>query len=357
MKKITFFINNLGLGGAERVFVDDVNELHHQGFDVSIVLLYGDATKSPLIKELKLPSDRIYFLQAKNLFDYSVYKAFYNLLIRTGTNVLYATLHDATFVSRLVAVCIPALRLVTREANTTEFKSFLHKCADVCMNWRVDVMIAVSEEVKKSMLSYQSWYKKKLRVLYNGVRVPEGVVVGTNDAVILAVGSLTPKKNYQMLLEAFLLVLNDFPDISLRIVGTGVLKEKLQEYIQKNKIEDRVVFLGNLEHHLVEEEYKRAAIFALSSDQEGCPNVLLEAMSFGVPSVATAVGAVPEIIEDGISGFTTPRRENVLFATQIKKLLSSKDLRQNIGFAGKERVVNVFSNTVHIKRLKDILLI
>lgn len=354
MKKITFFINNLGVGGAERVFVDDVNELYRQGYEVSIVLLYGDATKSPLIKELALPSDRIYFLKAKNLFDYSVYKAFYDLLVRTGTSVLYATLHDATFVSRLVALCIPTLRLVTREANTTEFKSFLHKCADVCMNWRVHTMIAVSEEVKQSMLSYQSWYAHKVTLLYNGVSFPSVAGVG-DPARILAVGSLTPKKNYSMLVDAFEIAHRSYPQATLYIIGDGVQKTLLEVRVKEKTLQEHVVFLGKKNHEDVLAEYRTAGIFVLSSDQEGCPNVLLEAMSFGVPAVATAVGAVPEIIEHAVSGLIVPRRETVLYAEQIKLLCGSEDMRKRIGLAGRERVKTMFSNEVHMSRLKDIL--
>lgn len=355
---VTFCINNLGVGGAERVFVNDANELYKQGYAVNFIILYGGEEKSILLKDLSIPRERIFFLKAKSILDYSAYKKFLHIIKSTSANVLYATLHDATFVSRMVAVCMPRLRLVTREANTTEFKSPLHKIADVCMNWRVDAMIAVSEEVKRSMLSYQSWYKNKLHILYNGVVVPEVPTRGLSDTVsILAVGSLTPKKNYHMLLEAFVGVVSDFPHASLRIVGSGVFKETLQTYVRKHSLEDKVVFLGNLDHHLVEEEYKHATIFALSSDQEGCPNVLLEAMSFGVPSVATAVGAVPEIIEDGVSGFTAPRRNSVAFAAHIKKLLNSNELCQKIGLAGRERVLSVFSDEVHVKRLKDILCI
>ncbi len=356
MKKITFFINNLGIGGAERVFVDDANELHRQGFEVHFVVLYGDESKSPLVKELLLPSHQVHFLHAKHVLDYRAYHMLYTLLTVQLSDVLYATLHDATFVARFVALCIPHIRLVTREANTTEFKSFLHKCADACMNWRVDVMIAVSEEVKRSMLSYQPWYGRSIRILYNGVSFPSSIE-GGDPYRILAVGSLTQKKNYGMLIDAFEIVHHEYPQTTLCIVGDGVQKASLENLIKDKQLQGSVLFLGRKNHQEVLDEYRKAGVFVLSSDQEGCPNVLLEAMSFGVPSVATAVGAVPEIIEDGVSGFTTPRRDSVLFATQIKKLLSSKDLREKIGSAGRERVLSVFSDEVHINRLKDILCI
>ena len=195
MKKILFCINSLGFGGAERVFVDDANALHDQGFEVHMVLLYGNEIKNPLLQELTLPHERIHFVGAEHILDYSAYKKIYTLISHFHIDVLYATLHDSTFVSRFVALCAPRVALITREANTTENKSFLHKIADVCMNWRVNTMIAVSKEVKKSMLSYQPWYTHKVKILHNGVDIPTDISTG-DPARILAVGSLTAKKNY-----------------------------------------------------------------------------------------------------------------------------------------------------------------
>lgn len=355
-KSIVFCINNLGIGGAERVFIADANELYAQGYTVDFVILYGGEEKSPILKDLRIPNDRIYFLKAKSVYDYRAYKKLGVIIRNNLTYVLYATLHDATFVSRLIALFFPKLRLVTREANTTEFKSIRHKLADILMNWRVNSMIAVSKEVEKTMLLYQPWYKNKIQILYNGVMMPKVTITPEEDSVILlAVGSLTPKKNYEMMLDAFSNIAREFSQVYLRIVGGGVLKEKLMRYVQEKSIQDRVLFLGNLDHASVEEEYKKASIFLLSSDQEGCPNVLLEAMSFGIPSVATRVGAVPEIIDDTVSGLTSPRRDSLTFAEQIKKLILSEELRKAVGFSGREKIKSVFSNEVHIRQLKAIL--
>ena len=353
-KKILFFINNLGIGGAERVFVDDVNMLHNQGFEVHIALLYGDEIKNPLLKELLLAPDKMHFLYARSILDFFAYRALHKLLNKYKFDVLYTTLHDAIFVSRLVALFIPMLRLVTREANTTKSKSILHKCADVIMNWRVDIIIAVSKDVKVSMLDYQSWYDNKVVVLHNGVSIPK--LVGRGDPErILAVGSLTAKKNYQILIDAFELVSYSYPKAILYIVGDGVQRSYLEDLVKQKLLHSRVVFLGQRNHQEVQNEYCKAGVFVLSSDQEGCPNVLLEAMSFGVPSVATSVGAVPEIIDDGISGFVVPRRDSKILAQRIMELIKSKDLRERVGLSGQEKIKREFSNSVHIRRLIEVL--
>ena len=354
-KTVVFFINNLGMGGAEKVFIADANALHDEGKDVRMVLLYGEAEKSPWLPNLRLPADHVTFLRAKSIKDFAAYKKLRALLTSLPDPVLFATLHDATFVSRVAALGLK-VRLVTREANTVEKKTFLHKLADTTMNGRVDVMIAVSEEVKRSLLWYQPHFVDKIAVLYNGVDFPEEAVYRAHEGLnILNVGSLTPKKAQDVLLDAFALVAAEFPDASLRIVGDGVQRASLTEKTKTLGLSERVHLLGNKSFDDVREEYRGAVIFVLSSDQEGCPNVLLEAMSFGVPSIATRVGAVPEIITDGENGLIVPRRDPAKLAEALRVLLSDAERRAKIGTSGRERIREAFTEDLHLARLKQLL--
>jgi glycosyltransferase involved in cell wall biosynthesis len=355
-KTVVFFINNLGMGGAEKVFITDANVLFSQGIDVRMVLLYGGPEKSPWLSKLNLPPEHVMFLHAKNIKDVAAYKRFRIFLKALDEVVLFATLHDATFVSRFVSLGLKHVRLVTREANTVENKTLLHKLADRIMNRRVDVMIAVSEEVKRSLMWYQPSYVDKIVVLYNGVELPKDIEHRAHEGrTILSVGSLTPKKAQDVLLDAFAPVSKDFPNANLRLVGDGVLKDKLQSRAQQLGISDRVSFLGNKNFNEVQEEYRGADMFVLSSDQEGCPNVLLEAMSFGVASISTRVGAVPEIIMDGENGLIVPRRDPTKLAEAMGSLLSDAAVREKLGAAGRTRVQDAFAEEKHLVRLKELL--
>ena len=355
-KTVVFLINNLGMGGAEKVFIADANALHREGRDVRMVLLYGGPEKSPWLDKLELPQDRIVFLRAKHIKDRAAYRQLRTLLKSLPSVVLFATLHDATFVSRVVSLGLDHVRLVTREANTVEKKTFLHKLADGLMNARVDVMIAVSEEVKRSLASYQPHFANKISVLYNGVDFPADTSPLPHDGLrILNVGSLTPKKAQDVLLDAFALVAKEFPNATLRIVGDGVLREALKAGAEKLNLSQHVHFLGNKSFTEVQNEYRQSDVFVLSSDQEGCPNVLLEAMSFGVPSIATSVGAVPEIITNGENGLIVPRRDSSKLADALRALLSDPERRGKIGMNGRERIREAFTEDIHIAKLKQLL--
>ncbi len=356
MKKILLIINSLGVGGAERVFVSDVNHLHKSGYDVSFVVLYGENKDNPLLHDIDIPNEKIYCLKGSNIFDAKVYLNLWKVIKKIDANIIYSTLNDAIFISRIVSIFSPKVFLVTREANTTEFKSLSHKIADIFMNWRANVMAVVSEQVKNSLVSYQPWCKKKVEVIYNGVSIPnyESKYLDTKTD-ILCVGSLTKKKNHIMLLDSVLKIKKNFPKVILKIVGDGVLRKSLEEYVLKNNLSENVTFLGKIEYSEVVNLYKESGIFVLSSDQEGCPNVLLEAMSYGLPCVATHVGAVGEIIDSDLFGIVVPRREPTLFANGIEKLLTSVATRQSVGLAGRDQIIKHFSIEVHMEKLKDIL--
>jgi glycosyltransferase involved in cell wall biosynthesis len=343
------------VGGAEKVFTADANLLHRQGFKVFFIIIYGDQYNNPLLKDLDIGQENIFFIHAKSILDYTAYIKIIKIIknIDPGMGIVYSTLDDSNFFSRIISIFLPNIQLVTREANTTEFKSLSHKFADILINWRVNTIVAVSEEVKKSIISYQPWCASKIKVLHNGVIIPEEIA-SCESQIILTVGSLTEKKNHLMLLEAFHHVVMDFPESKLVIVGDGVNRSKLQKYAIEKGIDARVTFLGKLDHERVKNEYLNCGIFALSSDQEGSPNVLLEAMSYGIPVVATRTGSVPEIIESGVSGFVTARRESLAFAEYLKKLLGSLKLRKEIGSRGRQEIINRFSGAIHIAELKKI---
>jgi len=353
---VVFFTNNLGMGGAEKVFINDANALAEAGLDVRMVLLYGGPEKSPWMSRLRLSPEQVTFLNATNIYDARAYSKLRALLKSLAAPVLFSTLHDATFVARLVALSLPGLRLVTREANTVEKKTWRHKFADALTNGRTNVMLAVSEEVKASLVSYQPHHANRIKILYNGVDVPNKAIRIPHEGIsILTVGSLTPKKAHSVLLDAFAPLAKQHSVIRLRVIGAGALHNDLEKQAQELGIKERVAFLGNLPFSKVQEEYRATDIFVLPSDQEGCPNVLLEAMSFGIPSVATNVGAVSEIMKDGESGLIVPRRDPARLAEAITKLLDSPMLREQLGNAARDRIATAFTQTKHLSELKDVL--
>ncbi len=123
-----------------------------------------------------------------------------------------------------------------------------------------------------------------------------------NGRLLLAVGNLVPEKGFDQLVRAFADVARNQEDLTLAIIGEGPQRGFLEELAGSLEVKSRVSLLGAIPHEEIHKHYHPAALFCLSSQREGCPNVVLEALASGVPVVSTPVGGVPEMVQDGTNG-------------------------------------------------------
>ena len=147
--------------------------------------------------------------------------------------------------------------------------------------------------------------------------------------------------------------------MKLWLVGDGPLRPAVEKAIVKMGLERKVLFLGIRDD--VPKLLAASDLFVLSSDYEGVPLAVLEAMAAGKPVVATAVGGVPELIEDGKTGILVPPRNPETLAKGILRLVKDADLRQRMGKAARERAQERFDisrtareyETLYLRLLKE----
>ena len=171
--------------------------------------------------------------------------------------------------------------------------------------------------------------RKKGVVLKNPVesgRIPDQYG-GEREKVVVAAGRLSPQKNIPLLLEAFARFSPGHSDYKLRIFGEGELRQELTELTRSLQIADRVELPGRSTALL--EKMNSCAMFVLSSDYEGMPNVLLEAMCMGMPCISTDCpsGGPRELIEDGVNGLLVP-------VGDVEALADAMERMADPGFAG-----------------------
>lgn len=198
----------------------------------------------------------------------------------------------------------------------------------------------------------------KLTYIANGVDTerytPAPTPLAEREPLILAVGRLVTNKNHFLLLDAFELVIQEFPQARLRIVGDGELKDALCKRIRDSKyLKNTVEVLpASLD---VRPHYGDARIFALSSIKEGQPNVVLEALSSGLPVVSTDVGgACVDIIGNGNSGLITPQNDAKALAANILLLLRDPELCVRLGTNGRKLVLERFSFSAMVQAHENI---
>jgi glycosyltransferase involved in cell wall biosynthesis len=181
---------------------------------------------------------------------------------------------------------------------------------------RARAVICCSEQLAEAM---RGCGLRNVHAIPYGVDVPH--TLGNEDEThpVMYAGRLSPEKNIGVIAVAT----HGLPRI---IAGDGPLRDLLPDT------------LGFVPHEQIGELYDRASVVVLVSQMEGLPNVVLEAMAHGKTVIATPVGGIPSVIEDGKTGFLVPVGDAVALRTKLKEVLADDDLRRRIGEAARARV-------------------
>lgn len=174
-----------------------------------------------------------------------------------------------------------------------------------------------------------------------GTAVRRRFQIPDDAPVVSVVGRLSPEKGHDDFLRAAQLVRRAVPTVRFLIVGDGPLRAQLDAQVAALDLGTNVTFTGHLRNP--GEVYGATDVLALSSHTEGIPNVLLEAFAYGKPAVATSVGGVPEVLDEGTTGLLVPPRQPDALAEKLVRLLREPSLRAAMGRAARTAVERQFS--------------
>ncbi|HPN96140.1 MAG TPA: glycosyltransferase family 4 protein [Candidatus Moranbacteria bacterium] len=200
-------------------------------------------------------------------------------------------------------------------------------------------VISNSQGLKE--LALKSSPKKEIGVIFNGININDFRPDGSRkpeDRFIITNGAtrLTARKGTEYLIRAIFLLIKKYPQIRLKIIGDGSDSEDLKKLSCKLKLEKNIEFLGRVPHEDVQKYYQEASVFVLPSLNEGMSNAMLEALSSGLPILATDTGGTKELIREGENGFIIKMRDSADIAEKIEKLIEDKNLRQKMAQNSRE---------------------
>lgn len=213
-------------------------------------------------------------------------------------------------------------------------------------------IIAISSATRDALARYEFIPKWKIKVIYNGIQglvgnpvkvasLRKSLGIPADGFIVGTVSRLDPVKNQPMMLRAFKRFLALNPDAWLLMVGDGAERDKLESLSRDLQVDHRVIFTGfktNPTDYLA-----LLDIFLLSSFTEGTSMTLLEAMSLGIPAVATNVGGTPEIVQHGLTGLLTHSDDEQAFADALLHLWQNPEQVKAMARACQERFVRQFS--------------
>lgn len=224
--------------------------------------------------------------------------------------------------------------------------------------------VLVNAEAIKETLIEQGYRADNIFVIPNGVTAPKAVTRRINGSVrkelgipagspiVLVFSRLNRMKGIEYFLEAAVEVAKRFPEIRFVIAGDGDHRVELEAYATRLGIASKVLFTGfrtDLPDLLAETD-----LSVLPSLSEGLSNSILEAMSAGVPVVATRVGGNPEIVEDGVTGLLVPTRDSAALADAMIRMFEKPGLRLEFGSAARRRINTVFSMERSVESVENL---
>lgn len=204
---------------------------------------------------------------------------------------------------------------------------------------------------KKTLKLYQKLYPDVLRGKILGI-LPPGIEIELFRYTppprreyyeILTVGYLIRRKGVQYLIQAMAIIVKEFKNVKLRVVGDGPYKDALMKLTKRLSLDKYVEFSGYIPRHELPSIYANCDVYVHPSLSETFPSAIREAMSVGRPVVATDVGFVSEGVIDGVTGFLVPRADAEAISKKVLTLLSDEKLREKMGRAAHEYAKQAFN--------------
>ena len=311
-----------GYGGAERQIVLLANEMKARGHETHLVVLCDN--KSPykiepsvIVHDLSGSEGNGKFRIMKRycLFKKEMQKIKPDITINYNLQGAYFSLLAGR------KICGKILYSERSDPYDSHYSGLLGKVRDITCN-HLDAFVFQSEGAKEF---FHLSSKQKAIVIHNSVVVPQDKypIPSARDNRIVTVGRLHSQKNPQLLVDAFALIADKYPDLTLEFYGDGLLKEEIQSKINAMGLTERVHLHASRKD--IFNCIRTARLFVLTSDYEGMPNALMEAMALGLPCISTDCrpGGARTLIESGKNGIIVPPRNVNALAEKMKYMLEN----------------------------------
>lgn len=361
MKRCLLFIPRMGGGGAERVMATIANNLclEHEVMLVSMTDAESFYALDPRVTVYALGQK----INRKNTVTKLItgaiggVKAFFRLkkkIKKWKPDVMLSFLTEANLISILLKMLGVNCRVVISERNDPTARGKLNRWFERNFYHKADAVVCQSEAV---INFFKDKHRHKITVIPNPIAasaIPSRFE-GERRHMVVGVGRLDPQKNFEMLIRAFSRLPEKFSDYTLEIYGGGPLEEKLNALIEEKGLPDRATLMGvkkNVMHYISD-----AALYVMSSNYEGFPNALAEAMATGLPVISTdfSTGVAADIVKEE-NGIVIPVGDEDALLAAMEKMLSQKDKwekmsvenRKLLDTLSEERVIKMWKSALFV---------
>ena len=338
--KIVFGIPALDYSGAPKMMSWVANRMAERGHDVKIVSYFSDECAVKLeagVEFYPLGLKRSGSRLVRNTFGMVQALCKLDKYVKSQKTDVFVTFLDSVGMSYLPIAERRCFAVASERADPYSYRSGTRKM-------RISLIGAANKVIFQTD-GARDYFKSNNKIYGKSSVIPNPVVLkdsvkefrnnipdfSSRDNRVVTVGRLSLiQKRQDVLIDAFELVHKKHPELELVIYGDGQDKSKIQDIIDNKGLSDCITLAGKISD--VEKTIFNARVFVLSSDLEGIPNALIEAMSVGVPSVSTdcSPGGARLLINDGENGYIVPRADAAALANRICELAENKDISEKI---------------------------
>ena len=340
MNKIMFVIPSIRNGGAERVITRLSTGLIEAGYEIHIMEFFRPVQGYTLDSRVQLHSmfeteveyDKTSFLMRNKMMRQEILSIKPDAIIPFLEYVCQKTQLSLLFTKYFK-------RIVVTLRNSPTVGKRKDKFLRLLSIWMSNSCIAQS---KRQAGYLPGWLQHKIFAIANPIEyVEEPFCEKSKEIRFIAAGRLVEQKNYAFMISSFAKVAKH-RNVYLDIFGVGEQKMQLSKMIDDLKLSEKIT-LRDYSQNLIE-EYRKSSIYILTSNWEGMPNALLEAMALGMPCIATDCPTGPaELISDKKYGILVPMNDEEALVGVMIRLIDDPELRKELGHAAREHILGEYS--------------
>lgn len=325
------FMPEFGLAGAETMCENLTYELINKGHKVIVVSLYD--YHSPITQRIEEHNIPLLYLGKKPGLDLSIIKKIRNVIEQYQPDILHTHRYLLKYVA-LASVGLPVKGIVHTVHNIAqkENNAIDRNINKFFFSFKKIIPVALSNQIKSTILDVYNIEESNIPVIFNGVPLLDNISSRTYEngkhIRLIHVGRFTDVKNHLALLQAITELHALEPNIILDLYGAGELKAEIDSFIAEHQASDYIFDNGLTDN--IREKLNESDIFILPSKYEGMPMTIIEAMGAGLPIIASRVGGIPDMIDDGVDGILCELDKESI-KTSLLKVIHDKDLRMKIG--------------------------
>jgi glycosyltransferase involved in cell wall biosynthesis len=361
--RVCFLIDELATAGTETQLLALIRHLDRSRVQPYLVLLRGDRPSSRELEPADCPVLRLGVGSLRSVNTALRAMSFVSFLWRERIDVVQSYFPDSNYFGVPTAWLAGVPHRVRTRNNIGHWMTRGHRLLGRALNLFATATVANCDAARRALLADERPRRERVYVLENGVDLDRFLALplpgatpvtdasGSSRAYVGAVANLRHVKGLDVFVRAASMLAERFPEVTFRIAGEGEQRGELEEQTRQLPLTGRFELPGKEAD--VPGFLKGLDVAVLASRSEGMPNAVLEYMAAGRPVVSTAVGAVPELISDGVHGLLVPPEDAGALAAAIARLLADRGLASRLAESARRRAVERYSRPAMVRRFEE----